>query len=68
MAGESKLKLKTQVQYVRHLVSLYWFAYPITTLICVFLVLAAVGAFYVYFTNRFREEDVLPHYSKDSLS
>ncbi|KJE90542.1 dolichol-phosphate mannosyltransferase, variant [Capsaspora owczarzaki ATCC 30864] len=26
--GQSKLKLKTQVQYVLHLMSLYWYVYP----------------------------------------
>ncbi|KNC73485.1 hypothetical protein SARC_13957 [Sphaeroforma arctica JP610] len=59
--GTSKLSAKTQIQYVRQLMSLYWFAYPLTVITLVLLALAALGFMYLYLTkNRIRSSMSLP--------
>lgn len=64
LAGQSKLKFKTQIQYLRHLLSLYWYMYPITTLVVFALAIAVVVAMATYLASRSRRAADLPMHSK----
>eukprot|EP00123_Amoebidium_parasiticum_P019935 comp37484_c0_seq1/m.47347 comp37484_c0_seq1/g.47347 ORF comp37484_c0_seq1/g.47347 comp37484_c0_seq1/m.47347 type:complete len:351 (-) comp37484_c0_seq1:100-1152(-) len=57
-AGTSKLKLKTQVQYLRHVVSLYWHVYPISCVLLLLLLVAMAGVLHSALGRRHDHPDL----------
>eukprot|EP00128_Syssomonas_multiformis_P011067 Colp12_sorted_trinity150504_noHs@16823 len=59
-AGASKLKLKTQVQYVRQLISLYFFVYPFTSFLAIIAAAVVVVSAVASLASRRRRPGTQP--------